>query len=253
MIRWRNDACRKWRDHLVEAVCGELAGQRRRELETHLESCSRCRAQLAGFERATARVAAALPPRPRPGAIDLWPRIAAALDEEDRRRSSPASQPRPLVLGYGAAAAFAGALLLLGLGLGVWLRAPAPVPAPGPDIAGADNHPEAGFARFLERSTPLLLAVANRRLGGPEAASFDAAAERRLAESLAKEALDLAAALEDAGLRRQAALLRELEIVFLQLSNLPEPQYRHGLAMVQATLESRALLFQLSVEEMRRL
>ncbi len=248
-------ACRKWRDPLVEAVFGELTGQRRRDFETHLAACEGCRAQLAAFEKTTTQVRAAMPPRPGDGELDLWRRLSPELDTIDSARQV---RSRGLRLGYPAAAALAAALLMLGLGLGLFVRAPIEV-ATSPAVAGhRTTAAEVGFARFLERSTPLLLAVANRQVGGTASAntatvSYDTATERRLAERLAGDAATLADDLEDQGFERQADLLRDLEVVFLQLSNLPEQQYRHGLAMVQATLESRALLFQLSVEEMRRL
>ncbi|MEM7350615.1 MAG: zf-HC2 domain-containing protein [Acidobacteriota bacterium] len=258
MSRSANRACRGWRDHLVEAVYGELQGDRRRALDEHLRHCPACRAQLAAFRDTIERVADATPARPQAGTIDLWPRIDATLDAIDR---TPALRPREvrrgLRLGYPAAAALAAALLLLGLGLGVFLRAPVDAPhsqhVAEVDEGSGSGDPELEFARFLERSTPLLLAVANRQLGGPETVRFDLTAERRVAEHLAQEATSLAATLEGTGLRRQADLLRDLKVVFLQLANLPPDQYHHGLAVVQATLDHRALLFQLSVEEMRRL
>lgn len=240
-------SCRKWRGHLVESVYGELEGPRREDFEAHLASCRRCAAALADLEATAARVDEALPPRPRPGELDVWSRILPELDAADRP-----PERRGLVLGYPAAAALAAVILALGVGLGTLL-----VPPPRPDAPAVAQAPgdDAGaeFAHYLERATPLLLAVANRESGGTETASFDPAAERRLAERLAAEAARLAPTLSDRGRRRQAALVADLEVVFLQIANLPEPEYRHGIALVQATIESRALLFQLSVEEMRRL
>ena len=248
-------ACRRWRDHLIEAVAGELTAAKRADLDRHLATCPRCSAQLAGFEATAERFAAALPNPRSAGGIDTWRHIAPEIEAIDRRRRTT-RRGGPglggLRLDYPAAASSAAGLLLLGLALGFLVRAPDGSPKPSP-VGAQQVEVELGFARFLERSTPLLLAIANRRVGGAELASFDPAAERLLADRLAVEAADLAAELDEQGLRRQADLLSDLEVVFLQLANLPEQQYSNGLAMVQATLESRALLFQLSVEEMRRL
>ncbi len=242
-------ACRSWRGPLVEAVFGELAGQRLREFEAHLAGCDRCQAQLASFENTTAKVREIMPPRPLADQLDIWRRLGPQLDAID---ASQQARHRGLRLGYPAAAALAAALLMLGLGLGLFVRAPIESPI-SPSVSHPTSSPEMEFARFLERSTPLLLAIANRQVGESVTVSYDTGAERRLAENLAKDAATLADALEDLEFRRQADLLRDLEVVFLQLANLPEEQYRHGIEMVQATLESRALIFQLSVEEMRRL
>lgn len=258
-------SCRRWRHHLVEAVCGELTPAHRAELESHLATCADCRQELAGLEETARRCEAALPPRPKASELDVWSRIRPVLDRVER----PAGRRlagRPLVLGYPAAAAGAVALLVLGLWLGSWLG---PSLEPSPEVA----RPEAAVAaasgaeldvaylRYLERATPLLLAVANRTTGGTAVASssasisesVDSTAERRLAERLADDAGRLRQQLEDEGRRRQAALVADLGIVFLQMANLSHHEYRRGIELVQATIESRALLFQLSVEEMRHL
>lgn len=231
-------ACRKWRGRLVEAVYGELDGARRDDLEDHLATCSRCAAELVTLETTAARVDAVLPPRPR---IDAWSRLRPALD-------APGEAPPRLRLAYPTAVALAALLLVLGAGLGVLLRPPSPAPAPA---AAASMDVEAELGRYLERATPLLLAIANRASAGT--ASFDAGTERRLAARLAADAEALRVELEESGRRRRAALVGDLEVVFLQIANLPETEYAGGIEMVRTMIDDRALLFQLSVEEMRRL
>lgn len=233
--------CRKWRGRLVEAVYGELDPARRRALDDHLAACPRCADELAALEATAAQVAAALPPRPR---IDAWSRLRPALDARDEK-------PRPalLRLPYPAAAALATALVVAGVGLGVLLRPP--LPPPEATAAASAVDVDAELARYLERATPLLLAIANR--GGASAASFDPAVERQLAARLADDAAALRRELAAAGTRRRAALVGDLEVVFLQIANLPEGEYAGGIEMVRTTIDDRALLFQLSVEEMRRL
>ncbi len=246
-------SCRKWRHHLVEAVCHELTEERRDELDTHLASCPGCSAELAGLQATTRHVDGALPAPPQGSELNAWSRLQPELDKLDR----PA--PGRLILGYPAAASLAAALLVLGLGLGTLIRPSGPDGVSEDNVSSADLRPtatpqvEAEFVRYLERATPLLLAVANRQISTTDVASFDPAAERRLAEHLASEAEELGRRLEAEGRRRQADLTANLRIVFLQMANLPRREYRRGIEMVQATIESRALLFQLSVEEMRHL
>ncbi len=244
--------CRKWRKHCVEAVYGELDGERRAAFAEHRTSCPRCAAELDRLSSTVALLSREMPPRPRPGELDAWSRLSPALAEiDDRARGR---RPRRIVLGYPAAAAAAAALVVLGLGLGLFLRAPATLPVPGPSgsPAAVAADVDAALGRYLERATPLLLAVANRR-SAVAAAGFDPAVERRRAEQLAGAAADLRAKLAERGRRRQADLVADMEVVFLQIANLPEREYRRGLEMVRATIETQALLFQLSVEEMRRL
>lgn len=252
-------SCRRWRDHLVEAICDELTRERRAELDAHLASCQGCAVELERLQATASFVDGALPPRPQGAELDVWNRIQPELDRIDR------PVPRRLVLAYPAAASLAAILVALGLGLGVLMRPQAPVPVAergaerksstsGQAVENPGGSPgEVDFVRYLERATPLLLAVANRQVGSSGLASFDPAAERRMAERLATDAEGLASRLEAEGHRRQASLVAELGAVFLQMANLPGREYRRGIEMVQATIESRALLFQLSVEEMRHL
>lgn len=250
--------CRKWREHCVEAVYGELDGERRTAFAEHRQTCPRCAAELDRLSSTVAMLRREMPPRPRPGELDAWARLSPAIAELDERARHPRPRRR-IVLGYPAAAAMAAALVVLGLGLGLLLRAPATLPVPGPlgvrppatTAAAADIDTQLG--RYLERATPLLLAVANRRSAGAEAVGFEPAVERRRADQLAGEAAEIRAKLAEHGRRRQADLVTDIEVVFLQIANLPEREYRRGLEMVRATIETQALLFQLSVEEMRRL
>ncbi|MCG8460363.1 MAG: zf-HC2 domain-containing protein [Holophagales bacterium] len=251
-------SCRRWRGALVEMLWDELDPRRREELQAHLAGCAGCTTELEELRSTLRQVEAAQPPRPKAGEIDLWHSIAPRLDG-----SRPAR--RRLVLAYPAAAALAAALMLLGSGLGLWWGSRAPgasvhqgeatnvaghgmLPAAAPDRDSAS----VAYARFLERATPLLLAVANREVGGGELASFDPATERRLAERLAGEAAELTTRLAIEGSDREARLIADLGAVFLQMANLPPRQYRSGIAVVQAAIEQRALLFQLTAESLRR-
>ncbi|MEM6797114.1 MAG: zf-HC2 domain-containing protein [Acidobacteriota bacterium] len=249
--------CRAWRSHLVEAVYEEISGARRQELDRHLERCAGCRRELAELRAVSRRMAAAAEEL-QSAEVDLWSRLAPRLDAPERH---PWFTLRPATVALLAAALFA-----VGVGVGLLLRPQqAPTIARGTDPSGSAQLASAEradldeeFARYLERSTPLLLAVANRSVpaapdGGAAAAGLDAALERRAASRLAQEGESLAARLEADGRSRQAQLTAEIGTLFLQLSNLSSLEYQRGLAMVQATMEKRALLFQLSVEEIRRL
>src|SRR5262249_26291427 len=67
----------RWTDRLSDYLDGELTPAERRELETHLESCSACATTLAELREVVAR-AASLPARPP--AADLWKGIEPRLD-----------------------------------------------------------------------------------------------------------------------------------------------------------------------------
>jgi anti-sigma factor RsiW len=140
----------RWTDRLSEYLDGELAGAERRELETHLASCSECRAVLDDL-RAVVRKAGALADRPPAG--DLWPGIAERIgvgrtrvvDLDAARR---ARAPRRLQVAWPQLVAAAVALMAMSAG-GAWFviqRAGEARGAAVMESGGAGVVPAASFA-----------------------------------------------------------------------------------------------------------
>jgi hypothetical protein len=141
----------------------------------------------------------------------------------------------------------AAALVVLAAGLGLLPGGPAPEARLRPASPG-----EGEVADFLARATPLLLVVANRDVERDAAAGvIDPTSERAAARRLAAEAGELRERL-DAAPGGPFELVAQLERLFLQLANLPDRQYRDGLAVVRAAVERDAILFQLTAGEILR-
>jgi Putative zinc-finger len=241
-------ACPRYQDQLADGAYGTLDAGARRRFEAHLAGCPGCAAELRELRETVELLRREAPPRPSPGQLDgVWERLAPRLEA-----TTPAppgkvlSFPRRSWLALAAAAAMAAAVLgwtLLGP------RAQRPGFDVPPEIAAAEVTLDDELGRYYARATPLLLSLSNR---DPSRPAVDAGAERRAAQRLASEAGRLRGDLEAARRGRQLNLVNDLEIVFLQLANLREGEYRKGIELLQATLDQRAILFQLSVEELRR-
>ena len=153
----------------------------------------------------------------------------------------------------------AAAVLLAALGLALWQSWQPPaeperiVEAPSALSPDPNRELRNAYDQYLDRATPLILAIAHRDPSPSSLEGFDLDAERGLARQLAAEAQRLSERLEGGSrLGREQDLLAELEVVFLQIANLYQRQYSDGIDLLRSGLDQRAILFQLSVEEMRR-
>lgn len=253
--------CKRWQESFGEAIYGDLSETRQRELAEHLSRCARCSDEYHQLEATVQWLRQEAPLRPDPAALDqVWSRLAPRLDQDDRaaawhwRRSKQRA-----VWGLAAAAVLAAAIglaLLLSEG---GSQEPAHLADTTLDTATdtATDDPRSElryeFDQYLHRATPLILSIANRDLESQELEGFDLEAERRLARQLAVEAKCLSDRLHHGSrLDREQGLVAELEVVFLQIANLYGRHYSDGIDLVRTGLDRRAILFQLSVEEMRR-
>jgi len=192
-------------------------------------------------------LAAVEPPEPRAGLeLRVWNRIAPELE---RRRGWTLFGLQPARLALVAAAALA--LVAGGFLAGRVSQAPAPeqlvatvpVATATPAALAPDSRDRllaATLASHLDSSERLLVELANDGSGS-------VTTERRLAESLLESNRLYRLAAERAGQRRVAALLAELEPLFLELANAEDPGPEGSVAAARERLESRDLLFKVRV------
>jgi anti-sigma factor RsiW len=137
------ERCRPFDEDLSAWIDGELAAERRREVDAHLEACPRCAArldELRGVDRALAGLAA---PAVAPDLRARLERRIAAEGKPDRLRPPPRRRRRTSLLAVPAAAAAALALYLVAR------------PGPEPGLAEAELEsldPEA-LALVIELDT----------------------------------------------------------------------------------------------------
>src|SRR5438552_5051242 len=72
----------EWAEKLSDYLDGELAGDERQAVESHLAGCAACTKVLEDLKRVVARAASI---QPRPPAADLWTGIAARIDAPPAR------------------------------------------------------------------------------------------------------------------------------------------------------------------------
>lgn len=246
-------SCRRYRPLLVDAAVGEPDPTSAGRLDRHLAACRPCAAALDDLRAALALADAAGVREPSAAALDrVWERLAPRLDT-----AADGGRLVPFPTRSWRIAALAAAGVVLVLGLAIELRRPTS-PAASRPPGGTGERPAAtllgrDIAAFLDRSTPLLLSVANRDVERDAAAGIlEPAAERAAARRLADEAATLLERLDRAGGDGEQELVASLERLFLQLANLPDRQYPEGVAVVRAAVERDAILFQLTAGELLR-
>jgi hypothetical protein len=246
--------CRRWRRRFPEALWSEERQPRDAALAVHLDSCAGCAAEYAEMA-ATLRLLTA-PPATAPRFEHLWTRLAVDLDRVDREgregRRWPERLRRPAATRWVpvSTALAAAALFALGLLAGRALWRPQPAP-PAPEIAARVAALEARLDRYLDRATPILLAISNRSPEEAGSGVVGMAEERALALELAVEAAALRQELRGRRPGRGGALVNDLERIFLQVANLPEGEYAEGMALVRSTLERESILLDLSLQRLR--
>src|SRR3990172_4066395 len=106
--RSTTEACRPWRDRLLDVLEAERNGQgdaaAREALATHLERCPGCASELAALRRTLARLAEHQPSEPPP---DYWPALRARVRNTLAAEPSPRRLPLLPRLAWGGVAAAA--------------------------------------------------------------------------------------------------------------------------------------------------
>ncbi len=250
---------RNWSEELAVAITDSQSSDMPDHIAQHLRQCSACQAEWQELERTASQIRLGLPERPTPGQLDAW----GVIGSEVSRASS--KQPTESKWNWKWQAASGFALLVIGVSLGLQLQAPswsvddlnAAAPAStesSPYTVAHQNIATDQYVKFLEDATPLLLAVANRNSANVvmNVEYGEYRDEQLIAASLADYAASLMVDLKSAGRNREARLVDSLQMVFLQMANIPPEHYSTSLDLVQSTIEQRGILFQLTVEEIRR-
>lgn len=213
------------------------------ESRQHLESCNECRARLDSLTAMLGRVDSDYVPEPAPGYEEaVWNRLRWKLGRSKASRWSARD-----LRGVAAAAA----LIVLGFVIGRYQQtrsissarpqSVANVPAGTARPEGAAGALDIAAARHIDRSSRLLLEVANDHAGNDRIAGESRAAEELLASNRLYRTV---AARSGAG--EVADLLEQIEPILLELAHTSNPSAA-DLAAIQQRIADRELVFKLRV------
>ena len=264
--------CQHYEALIAEKLFGDLSPEDKQRLETHLEACPGCRAQVQEME-ATLHLATAHT-RPEPSA-DFWEgyyaRLITRLREEEQRPSQTSRLAEwlraPGRLNLSALLPtprwvyqLSGAVALLAVGVLIgWLvfgntasQQPTIADEPGVETPVQAASLEARADRYLERSKVLLLGLVNLEPDAQDPAHVDLTRQQEIARELIDESSVLKDELTEADQRLMRALIDDLEVILLQIANIEAGYDVPAIEMVKSGVDRRAILLKINLTEMRR-
>ncbi len=239
---------------------GELPAGERARFEEHLQSCPACREALeldtvlaselqSAFDDLypadlETRLQIRLESAPVPGAA---PEQGALMRLGNWLRYGEFRLPAPVALAAVLAFIVVGAALLLGRGSG----GPGPGPVPGIGAAAGEiiaiEDAEQEILSLLTRTRTLMLALSTAH---PDSSgAFDLTAERALGRDLIHEYRILEAREGTDGRTEILDLIRDLEVILLDLSTWEGQADAQQVAMLQGGITDRSLIYRLSTYE----
>lgn len=266
--------CRQCEDLLVEALYGELDPEARRRFDIHLESCDGCAATYARMQSTLDVMERREQPDPGQAYWDgFFNRVSARMEREaeGRRRrgwlgrlfpSMPDTTVRWAYRGVVAAVliifgAVAGRVLIPGTETG-----PESVPGGGHRVAVTENGggdggkvvqtaAEACARQYIEDSQVLLLALVRFDPGTELEYLSDWSAEKKRSRELVSQAASLKESLNDPGQRRLRELVKELELIMMQIANIESAADLESVELIRSSVNDRDVMLKINLEKLR--
>jgi len=265
--------CGRTKDLFLDSLYGELDPAREAELMKHLDACPACREEYEAMARTLVTMGRRQPADPGAAYWDGY------YDKLERRMAAdgvfaPAPQTGTKARPAGVRAPFfrlprfvfgaAGALALLAAGIligrltlhraqqGPGLAAGAPASGTAVVPAAMSSDLSTRTSRYLDRSKVILLALVNFDGASKDIAGLNLPRQKEMSQALVKEASALKTDLRAAKQRQLERLVGDLELILVQIANLKAEADLSSVEIVKAGAESKDILFQINLSEMRR-
>ena len=254
--------CKKCREHMLEALYGELAPADRARFDKHIEACPACAAERAALEETLGLMGRRERPDPGPEFWDgYWDRLSRRVVWEatgEARRPSLAARlgglvPRLPRWSYRVAGA--AGLILIGILIGGRLAGPGgragKMTAAAP-VVRASSPAVVQAGDFIERSQVLLLGLVNYDPATEDAYALDLGGKKAASRELLARAPAIRKALNGPGERRLRELVADLELIMLQIANLESGQGLDGVELVKQGIDRQGLFLKIDLDRMAR-
>ena len=245
--------CEEIREQFAEALYGELSEDARAAFEAHLAGCVSCAKHYASM-RETLSV---MDKRTReelsqPEWDQFWQHLHGKLSSI----GGVAPKPRLLIFrpmpawAYGIAALL---VLAVGMYLGKTFLSPNPVATPAElPVAVSTTTPDTTTQQalaYLERSRNLLIGVAN--LSDEHSSVVDLSQPRQISRTLVDQGNVLAVALNKPDQQLLRQLIRDLQIILLQLANMESRPGVPVVEFIRKGIDEKSILLKINLEQMR--
>ena len=248
--------CQDMHEMMVEALYDDLDGDRRADFDAHLQSCPDCAKQYQQMAETLKVMSQRETAEPDEAYwANYSERLSERLESEHDtllRTRRPIRLPH-LALRVGAVAA----LLMMGIFLGKWIWTDE---QPGRFVSETTISPQDQtdaeavliddrVQAYLQKSQVLLLALANFDPQTDDAITLNLPIQKRISESLVREASYLKTALNDPAHLRLRELVADLEIILLQIANLENEHDLEAVEMVRKGVDKQGVLFRIDLSK----
>jgi hypothetical protein len=249
---------RKLRNLLYEYHRGELSGELRIEMGTHLRSCDSCSSELKSLQELfeVFPVDSLGPSEERPAEFwrqfvqDVETSIQLQTDKARReKRSGWVSVRRPVFTRPRLIAA-GGVLVscILIFFAFIWRAHQSgteTIKSEQPRIIGGISLNNDRLVRYFDKSKALLVGLTNIRI--PEDQKLDLTVEKRVSRELVRESRGFESQPMDA---RTAGVVKDLKRILIGLSNIREDEQLPHVEMIRSGIERENLLFRIRMAEL---
>ncbi len=247
--------CEEIQSLLTDALYDELDSGTRLEFDHHLAGCTSCASSFARMQ-ATLTI---MKTRERSELSDAeWEAFSKNLQMKlagpgQRSRVHRTLVVRPAIAwSYGIAALL---LLAVGMYLGRTIFSERPLPTPTDAVSSiASGEPSSDSTTqlamtYLERSRNLLIGVANLSSGNQS--KVDLSRPQQVSRRLVEQGNVLAVALNKPDQQLLRQLVRDLQIILLQLANMETQSGVPVVEFVQKGMDEKSILLKINLEQMR--
>lgn len=252
--------CKKHRDHFIEALYGELDTNKLKRLQQHLEVCQKCREEYNQMHNTIKKMGSDNMPNPNKQFWDnYWTKLEKRMHEENIQIENRAKRKNifslhPNVRTWTIRILSAAAMLLIGIGIGyLYFDNPDPMDR---TISGQIPVKKAAYpqkaADYLERSKILLLGFINFDTDKIDPTTMDFSRQQQVAKSLIQQAAVLKDDLKGKENQRVLALIQELEIILLQISNYEKEFDIPAIELIKSGVDNNAIMMKINLEEIMR-
>jgi hypothetical protein len=251
--------CSKYQNQFIEALYDELDNKTLSEFKIHLKKCSECQKEFEHMKNTIKQFKNS--DISDPGEQywnNYWSKLNQRMEEENIQvESEPGSSNifsmDSNIRTWTVRILSAAAMLLIGIGIGYLYFGNSDSISPISQQIPAQTvtYPQEA-ADYLESSKVLLLGFVNFDTDEIDPTTMDFSRQQQAARSLIQKAAVLKDDLEGKENQRILALIQELEIILLQISNYEKEFDIPAIELIKSGVDNNAILMKINLEEIMR-
>ncbi|MEJ2544541.1 MAG: hypothetical protein P8Y99_10780 [Calditrichaceae bacterium] len=253
-------ACKQYKEHFIQALYNELDADALENLKWHLEKCAECQKEYNQMKNTIKQMNTDNIKDPGEEYWgNYWANLENRLTEknirlEDGTKENKIFTLRPNVRTWAIRILSSAAMLLIGMGIGyLYFGNPEPMDrsSTGQTSMKMTAYPQEA-ADYLESSKILLLGLINFDTDNIDPTTMDFSRQQQMANSLIKQAAVLKNDLKGRENQRVLALIKELEIILLQISNYEKEFDIPAIELIKSGVDNNAIMMKINLEEIMR-